>query len=168
MVNKVLQEAHCTLSALDAIAFTHGPGSFTGVRITTSFVQGLVYSLNIPGIPLSTLRVLAQGYYRTEEQTAVVIAMDARSAGVYWGAYTLKDALMEPLLEDCICAPDNIIIPTQCHTNPLFSDLFAGELVVPSQTTEGIPVALAKKMATPISVRSGIGHTSNTSHRMIV
>ena len=61
MIESVLNAAQISRSALDAIAFIAGPGSFTGIRIATSMTQGLSLGLNIPVIPISSLLTLAYG-----------------------------------------------------------------------------------------------------------
>ena len=43
MVDAVLAEAGVTLSALDGIAASIGPGAFTGVRISVAVAQGLAF-----------------------------------------------------------------------------------------------------------------------------
>ena len=40
-----------TLSNVDALAVSIGPGSFTGLRIGLSFTKGLAFSKNLPIIP---------------------------------------------------------------------------------------------------------------------
>jgi tRNA threonylcarbamoyladenosine biosynthesis protein TsaB len=45
---------------LDAVAVSCGPGSYTGLRIGTSFVKGLCFGANVPVITLPTLQILAQ------------------------------------------------------------------------------------------------------------
>ena len=48
-----------SLSSIDALAVSIGPGSFTGLRIGLSFTKGLAFSKNLPIIPISTMMALA-------------------------------------------------------------------------------------------------------------
>ncbi|MBN1650231.1 MAG: tRNA (adenosine(37)-N6)-threonylcarbamoyltransferase complex dimerization subunit type 1 TsaB [Bacteroidales bacterium] len=58
-ITEVLEESHFSLSDLDAVAVSEGPGSYTGLRIGVSTAKGLCYSLDIPLINISTLYSLA-------------------------------------------------------------------------------------------------------------
>jgi len=42
LLHQVLQKAQLPLSAIDAVAVSHGPGSFTGIKVGLAFAQGLV------------------------------------------------------------------------------------------------------------------------------
>ena len=48
-----------SLSNIDALAVSIGPGSFTGLRIGLSFTKGLAFTKNLPIIPISTMMALA-------------------------------------------------------------------------------------------------------------
>ena len=48
-----------SLSNIDALAVSIGPGSFTGLRIGLSFTKGLAFSKNLPIVPISTMIALA-------------------------------------------------------------------------------------------------------------
>ncbi len=42
MVDSLMAEAELSLKAMDVLAFGHGPGSFTGVRIATGIIHGII------------------------------------------------------------------------------------------------------------------------------
>ncbi|NQT25752.1 tRNA (adenosine(37)-N6)-threonylcarbamoyltransferase complex dimerization subunit type 1 TsaB [candidate division KSB1 bacterium] len=54
----IIRDAGYTLSDLNGIAISIGPGSFTGLRIGLGFAKGLAYSLDIPIAAVSTLDAL--------------------------------------------------------------------------------------------------------------
>lgn len=47
------------INKIDLFAVTHGPGSFTGLRVACNFVKSLAYALNKPILSFSTLEILA-------------------------------------------------------------------------------------------------------------
>lgn len=92
LIDAILANGGCCLTQLDAIAFTHGPGSFTGIRIGIGIAQGLAFGADKPLIALSTLETLAQGAYRCKGATRVVSAIDARMNEVYIGSYCYQQS----------------------------------------------------------------------------
>lgn len=106
MAHGLLAEAGISLSELDYLAFAHGPGSFTGLRISVGVVQGLALGLDCPVIGISTLACLAARTMRQHKAHQVAVAMDARMNQLYWGEYVLNasgqcqarivDSLLDP------------------------------------------------------------------------
>jgi tRNA threonylcarbamoyladenosine biosynthesis protein TsaB len=80
-VDAMLRGLGTEAKALDAFAVTVGPGSFTGLRIGLSTVQGLALASGRPCIPLSTLDVLARA--ATPREGFVVALMDAFRGELY-------------------------------------------------------------------------------------
>lgn len=104
-INQLLKNVGATLQQLDAIAFSCGPGSFTGIRLAASVVQGLAFGADLPVIPISTLQVLAQGVYRDLGAQYIAIATDACGGSIYWGSYQEHSGIMQPLMADsCLSA----------------------------------------------------------------
>jgi tRNA threonylcarbamoyladenosine biosynthesis protein TsaB len=91
MMQSLLDEAGLKLSDLDALAFTRGPGSFTGIRIAASIIQASAYATNLPVILVSSLHCLAQGAYREFQAQQVLAGIDAHLNEVFVGAYALKN-----------------------------------------------------------------------------
>jgi tRNA threonylcarbamoyladenosine biosynthesis protein TsaB len=112
MIESLLVEADLQPAQLDAIAFGRGPGSFTGVRIAASVVQGIACGADLPVVAVSTLAALAAGALRETGEPGVLAALDARMEEVYWGVYR-ADENRRPVLvgEEAVCQPDAVTIP---------------------------------------------------------
>src|SRR6202011_4884495 len=97
MVEAVLAEAEASLSMLDGIAASIGPGAFTGVRISVAVAQGLAFGAGLRVVPVTTLealafQVLGRGGVMGLGAGAVLACLDARMGEVYWGCFTPDSA----------------------------------------------------------------------------
>jgi tRNA threonylcarbamoyladenosine biosynthesis protein TsaB len=112
MVQELLAEGGIAMSALDAVAFGAGPGSFTGVRIAVSAAQGFGLAAGLPLVPVSSLAALAARALAGEARR-VYVAQDARMGEVYAGAYE-RDGPGEGggglrmLVPDSLLAPERV------------------------------------------------------------
>lgn len=112
MVDELMHSNHMALSQLDALAFGRGPGSFTGVRIATSVMQGMGFALDLPLIALSSLAALAQSAYDDLGWKKMVVAIDARIQEVYWALYQINAAgLAELIGKEIVCPPQQVLPP---------------------------------------------------------
>ena len=90
---EVLAEAGLKPQDLDAVALSIGPGSYTGLRIGTSFAKGLCYGTDIPLITIPTLKIIAQNAkekYNIEDDALLCPMIDARRMEVYCCVYDSK------------------------------------------------------------------------------
>ena len=109
LVDELLAEAGVTLAAVDALAFGHGPGAFTGVRVATSVVQGLAFARDLPVAGVSTLAACALAAFdRYPHRSRVLAAFDARMGELYLGAYQCGPDGVVPLLADGLFDPDAV------------------------------------------------------------
>jgi len=105
-VDRVLRECECSLTDLDALAVTVGPGSFTGLRIGLAMVKGLALATHLPVVGLNTLEVIAHNLYHTD--ALVCPLLNARKGEVYCGFYQVDDR-PRMLAEMRACAPEEFI-----------------------------------------------------------
>mgnify|MGYP002635840862 CR=1 FL=1 len=87
LCNEVFEEAGRHLKEIDLIAYSKGPGAFTGVRMCIGVVQGLSLSCNIPTIGFSTLELLGFRASKILNVNKIAVALDARMGEVYWAVY---------------------------------------------------------------------------------
>lgn len=77
----ILKEASLSLSNIEAIAVSKGPGSYTGLRIGVSAAKGFCFALQKPLISINTLSSLAHAI--SIEEGLIVPLLDARRMEVY-------------------------------------------------------------------------------------
>ena len=85
-VQEVLAESGFKPKDLDAVALSIGPGSYTGLRIGTSFAKGLCYGSDLKLITIPTLKIIAQNAkekYNIEDDALLCPMIDARRMEVY-------------------------------------------------------------------------------------
>lgn len=105
MIEETLEESGLGWDALDAIAVTSGPGSFTGVRVGVATARGLALALDKPLIAATSLDVMARhacGELDLEKD-AFAVAVDARRGEVYLAIY---DADGAPVSEAIAATPN--------------------------------------------------------------
>ncbi|WP_375158191.1 tRNA (adenosine(37)-N6)-threonylcarbamoyltransferase complex dimerization subunit type 1 TsaB [Bradyrhizobium sp. RDT46] len=84
MIARVMQSANVAFTALDRIAVTVGPGSFTGLRVGISAARGLALAAARPAIGLTTLSAFAAAVVGQSKSAPVISAIDARHDHVYF------------------------------------------------------------------------------------
>ena len=103
LCDEVFSEANTKLSEVDFIAYTKGPGAFTGVRMCIGVVQGLSIACNLPTLGFSTLELLGYRASKKFNTKKVATAIDARMGEVYWAVY------LEGIVKsERICKPEQV------------------------------------------------------------
>ena len=110
MIDELLAETGLMLTELDAIAFDRGPGSFTGIRIGTSVVQGLAFGAELPVIPVSSLVILAQAAVDKIQAPDMVAMLDARMAEIYWAKFKKVNGMFILQGEEQLSAPGKLVL----------------------------------------------------------
>ena len=95
MIKDVLAAAQLELDAIDLIAVTVGPGSFTGVRIGLAAARGLALGAGLPLIGVTCFDAVANIY----PQRPLAIALESKRAELFLqihAAMTGEAALVPP------------------------------------------------------------------------
>ena len=100
-VDEVLKQSGVSMSEINGVAVSIGPGSYTGLRIGVSTAKGIAYTASIPVMVVSTLESIAQGAKalwseNASEPVQIVPMIDARRMEVFTTRFTYD---MQPLEE---------------------------------------------------------------------
>ena len=105
LAERLLANSNLAWKDLDAVAASHGPGSFTGVRVGLTLIKGLAWSLKIKCVTVSSLEALALHAYSGESVDAVVPLLDARMNEIYGSVYQISGGGLIPTGEEFSAEP---------------------------------------------------------------
>lgn len=91
LVDTLLAEQNIPLSALQGIAVSKGPGSYTGLRIGVSSAKGYAFSLGVPLYSFSPLQLMALQAIRINAlpaESKIIAMIDARRDEVYMQCFS--------------------------------------------------------------------------------
>jgi tRNA threonylcarbamoyl adenosine modification protein YeaZ len=86
LIARVIESADIAFPALDRVAVTTGPGSFTGLRVGLSAARGIALAANKPAVGVTTLMAYAAPIVGENRESPVISAIDARHDHVYFQA----------------------------------------------------------------------------------
>lgn len=88
LIDELLRSEGIDWNAVEAIAVSRGPGSFTGLRIGFSTAKGLCYASGKPLVAVPTfdaMALAASAHFPTVEN--ILVALDAKKGDFYCGSY---------------------------------------------------------------------------------
>jgi tRNA threonylcarbamoyladenosine biosynthesis protein TsaB len=84
LIARVMKASSIAFAALDRIAVTTGPGSFTGLRVGLSAARGIALAAGKPAVGVTTLTAYAAPVVSESGEQPVISAIDARHDHVYF------------------------------------------------------------------------------------
>ncbi len=98
MIESVMDSIKITLTDLDLLAVSNGPGSFTGIRIGVAAIKGLAFKDNIPCVGVSSLEAMAYNFLGLDGIICPVI--NARRSQVYTALFRISNGCVTRLTDD--------------------------------------------------------------------
>jgi tRNA threonylcarbamoyladenosine biosynthesis protein TsaB len=140
----LLQQAQLPLSALDAICFSSGPGSFTGLRTACSVAQGLAFGAGVPVLPVESLLAVAEeARHRAlaAHRSGVVTALlDARMDELYCATYALDGVHWTTVQGAALVRPEDwVTVPNLLALAGNVFEVYGQRLELPAPTALRIP-----------------------------
>lgn len=109
MLDNILKENSVSKNDLDGLVLGIGPGSFTGVRIAASTVQGLALGLNLKVAKITSLEALAIEALSKASASYVVSSIDARMGEVYIAVYKVEGSALTLMSEEKVLKPEDAV-----------------------------------------------------------
>lgn len=107
MIDTAVHMAGIRVDEMDVFAVTIGPGSFTGIRIGISTVQGFAKALSKPVVGVSSLEVLA--HQAGPCPYLICPLMDARKDEVYATLYQFEKDGLRRIIEEHVFSLEKLL-----------------------------------------------------------
>ena len=101
-ISELINSSKISLSDLNAVAVSMGPGSYTGLRIGVSTAKGLCYGLDIPLISVSTLKAMSSAMILKQQADLYCPMIDARRMEVYSAIFDANNNQLRDIQADII------------------------------------------------------------------
>ncbi|MFP3153471.1 tRNA (adenosine(37)-N6)-threonylcarbamoyltransferase complex dimerization subunit type 1 TsaB [Lachnospiraceae bacterium ZAX-1] len=113
MLDEIAKMIELDLETIDAVAVAGGPGSFTGLRISSATAKGLGLALHKPLIQIPTVDGLAYNLCACKD--LICPLMDARRNQTYTGVYEFQGENFRILVPQCAVGIEEIILKINAY-----------------------------------------------------
>jgi tRNA threonylcarbamoyladenosine biosynthesis protein TsaB len=150
-IEELLDNYRYSLSQLDAIAISEGPGSYTGLRVGMAAAKGLCYALHKPLITINTLKMMA-AQVQNKPANLFCPMVDARRMEVFTAVFD-KDL-------NSIMPPMNLILNENSFNDLLKNEviLFFGNGSIKFQSIAKHPNALFASIEITAAAMTGLSY----------
>jgi tRNA threonylcarbamoyladenosine biosynthesis protein TsaB len=101
-IDELIKNACISYAAIDAVAVSSGPGSYTGLRIGVSTAKGLCFALDKPLIAVDTLAAMAKGVAHADAGLLLCPMIDARRMEVFTAMFDAQGNVKRPTAAEII------------------------------------------------------------------
>ena len=107
MVDQVVAASPYSRSEIELVAFSSGPGSFTGVRLGASVAQGIALGLGIKVLQVPTSAAMARAVHQVfGELKSFSVKRKSRKGWWYVASYEVLDGRCDCLAKDQLIGED--------------------------------------------------------------
>ena len=117
-IQELLQNNDLNVQDLEAILFSNGPGSYTGLRIGAAAIKGLLFGRNVPLYTLSSLLSFSVPLLSAEKRT-IHSVIDAR-----------REHLYHQKIERINSADIHVSIPAVREIEVIKKEIMSGDVII--------------------------------------
>ncbi|HRT69206.1 MAG TPA: tRNA (adenosine(37)-N6)-threonylcarbamoyltransferase complex dimerization subunit type 1 TsaB [Bacilli bacterium] len=107
VIKEGLNEHRLEVKDFSKIIVGIGPGSYTGLRVSTIIAKMFAWTLNIPLYTISSLDVIASGYYHIDGKYAITSV--AKKDYLYTRIVEIRKGKYSVLADDCFVLAEDFI-----------------------------------------------------------
>ena len=97
LVMQTMEAAGVTVTELDGVAVSSGPGSFTALRIGLSVAKGIAFGAGLPLVPVPTLLAMAAAASEHLASTRIVPVIPSRAGEYFYSIFAVENGILSEI-----------------------------------------------------------------------
>ena len=121
-INNLVTNCELKPKDINTVIYNNGPGSFTGVRVSSAIVQAIGFSNNCPVYGINALMLIAYSYFKKTNQSHIQVIKKAFGNQVFHGLFhltndscTSKGSIITTGVSDVVIKQDYISLSDDKH-----------------------------------------------------
>ena len=121
-INNLVTNCKLKPEDINTVIYNNGPGSFTGVRVSSAIVQAIGFSNDCPVYGINALMLIAYSYFKTTDQPQIQIIKKAFGNQVFHGLFHLtndscisKGSIITTAISDVVIEQEYISLSDDKH-----------------------------------------------------
>jgi tRNA threonylcarbamoyladenosine biosynthesis protein TsaB len=121
-INNLVTNCELNPKDINTVIYNNGPGSFTGVRVSSAIVQAIGFSNNCPVYGINALMLIAYSYFKKTNQSHIQVIKKAFGNQVFHGLIHLTNdsctsigSIITTAVSDVVIKQDYISLSDDKH-----------------------------------------------------
>ena len=121
-INNLVTNCELNPKDINTVIYNNGPGSFTGVRVSSAIVQAIGFSNNCPVYGINALMLIAYSYFKKTNQSHIQVIKKAFGNQVFHGLFHLTNdsctsigSIITTAVSDVVIKKDYISLSDDKH-----------------------------------------------------
>ncbi|WP_343154596.1 tRNA (adenosine(37)-N6)-threonylcarbamoyltransferase complex dimerization subunit type 1 TsaB [Buchnera aphidicola (Pseudoregma panicola)] len=90
MIKKIINRNKININNIKIVAYSNGPGSFSGIRISSSIAKSFFLNKKIKLFAISSLKIIAENFWKKYKKRNLIVLIKNKKNNFFYGKYYRK------------------------------------------------------------------------------
>ncbi|WP_343183875.1 tRNA (adenosine(37)-N6)-threonylcarbamoyltransferase complex dimerization subunit type 1 TsaB [Buchnera aphidicola (Ceratovacuna keduensis)] len=90
MIQKIIKRNKINKNNIKIVAYSNGPGSFSGIRISSSIAKSFFLNKKIKLFAISSLKIIAENFWQIYKKKKLIVLIKNKKNNFFYGNYNRK------------------------------------------------------------------------------
>ncbi|WP_343189777.1 tRNA (adenosine(37)-N6)-threonylcarbamoyltransferase complex dimerization subunit type 1 TsaB [Buchnera aphidicola (Astegopteryx bambusae)] len=87
MIKKIIKRNRIKINDIKTISYSNGPGSFSGIRISSIIAKSFFINKKIKLLSISSLKIIAENCWKISKKKKIIVLLQNKNNNFFYGKY---------------------------------------------------------------------------------